>query len=204
MLVGPTQCGKSFLAAQLLTHKDKIFNPVPKKVIWCYSLWQSLYDNLKEKGLVDHFTEGLEDYQNYLIKDEKNGNYEPSIIVVDDLQRDVSKMADMFERGSHHMNATLIFISQNVFHQGRNFRDVSLNTHYMFVFKNNRDQSQIHNLARQVYPGKSRFLSEAYEIACKRPHGYLMFDFHPETVPQLKLRTDILNTDGCPTVFIPK
>ena len=203
MIVGPTQCGKSYLAAELLTNKDKVFNPVPQKVLWFYALWQPLYDELREKGLVDRFIEGIDDYQSYLTKDESTGNYQPSIIVIDDLQREVHKMADMFERGSHHENATLIFISQNVFHQGKNFRDVSLNTHYMFVFKNNRDSSQIQNLGRQVYPQNSRFVSEAYEIACQKPHGYLMFDFHPGSVPELKVRTDIFNPDGC-TIFMPK
>ena len=35
-------------------------------------------------------------------------------------------------------------------------RNISLNIHYIILFKNPRDSQQISTLARQMYPGNSR------------------------------------------------
>jgi UDP-N-acetyl-D-mannosaminuronic acid transferase (WecB/TagA/CpsF family) len=43
-------------------------------------------------------------------------------------------------------------IVQNLFHRGKHHRTISLNAHYMVLFKNQRDVSQIMALAHQMYP----------------------------------------------------
>ena len=203
-LAGPTQVGKSYLAAQLIEKKDRIFNPVPANVIWCYALWQPLYDTLKDKGLVNEFVQGIDGYKEYLKGDVGN------LVIIDDLQREAQEtdaVASMFERGGHHENVSIMYITQNIFHQGKKCRDINLNCHYLFLFKNKRDMSQITTLARQVAPGKTKFVQEAYDIACSSPHGYLMFDFHHQSHPDLKYRTDLLclandqEDSCCCTVF---
>jgi len=44
---------------------------------------------------------------------------------------------------------------------------MSLNSHYMTLFKNPRDASQFANPARQMYPKTSIFAVEAYKDATK-------------------------------------
>jgi len=63
-----------------------------------------------------------------------------------------TKVSQLFTKGSHHRNISLILITQNLFHQGPSSRDISLNIMYIAVFKNPRDKTQIVHLARQVYP----------------------------------------------------
>jgi UDP-N-acetyl-D-mannosaminuronic acid transferase (WecB/TagA/CpsF family) len=48
----------------------------------------------------------------------------------------------------------IVFIGnvQNLFHRGKHHRTISLNAHYMVVFKNPRDVLQIMALANQMYP----------------------------------------------------
>ena len=48
--------------------------------------------------------------------------------------------------------------------KGKEMRTISLNTHYLIVFKNPRDNQQIATLARQMYPGRSHFLLEAFKM----------------------------------------
>jgi len=68
---------------------------------------------------------------------------------------------------------------------------MSLNAHYMVLFKNPRDVSQFANLARQMYPKTSQFAVEAYRDATREPYSYLIVDLRPEQDEELRLRTKI-------------
>ena len=68
---------------------------------------------------------------------------------------------------------------------------MSLNAHYIVAFKNPRDVTQIATLAKQMYPGNTKFMVEAYRDATSTPYGYLLVDLKPQTVEQLRLRTNI-------------
>lgn len=102
---------------------------------------------------------------------------------------------DLFTKGSHHKNLSVIFITQNVFHQGRGQRDISLNSNYIVIFKNPRDRAQIQQLARQVYPENPKFLQEAYHDATSRPHGYLLLDLKQSTPEEYRVRSCIFPED---------
>ena len=55
--------------------------------------------------------------------------------------------------------------------KGSNQRDLSIKSNYLVFFKNPRDRAQIQYVARQVYPEDSKFVQEAYAVACGKPHG---------------------------------
>jgi len=83
-----------------------------------------------------------------------NDSFSPKLIIISDLMRESSSsdaIVDLFTKGSHHNNLIVIVISQNLFHQSREQRDISLNVNYIVVFKNPRDRVQIRHLARQVF-----------------------------------------------------
>ena len=104
------------------------------------------------------------------------------------------RIADLFTKGSHHRNLSIVYNVQNIFHQGQKMRNISLNAHYIVLFKSPRDIQQIYMLARQIYPGKVQEFMRSYEDATSRPHGYLMLDLiklKPTTDDQQRLKTNI-------------
>ena len=124
---------------KLLELKNEKIYQCPEKILWCYSQWQPLYATMKDV----EFQQGLPDVE----------ELESCLLVLDDMMdRLESEVADLFTKGSHHKNISVIAVTQNVFHPSRFRRTISLNTHYMVLFKNPRDASQIQHLARQMYP----------------------------------------------------
>ena len=66
-----------------------------------------------------------------------------NLIAFDDQIIDASKdkrIVNLFTRGSHHRNLSVIYIVQNLFHQGKGSLSISLNNHYLVLFKNPRDK----------------------------------------------------------------
>ena len=106
------------------------------------------------------------------------------------------RIVNLFTRGSHHRNLSVIYIVQNLFHQGKGSRSISLNSHYLVLFKNPRDKLQILTLAKQMYPGQTDFFLNQYEEAVKRPFGYLLIDLKTATQDNCRLRTNVLPSEG--------
>jgi hypothetical protein len=100
-------------------------------------------------------------------------------------------VASLFTKKSHHRNISVMYIVQNLFHRGKYHRTISLNAHYMVLFKNPRDVSQIMALAHQMYPRRTQFFLEAFARATARSHGYMVIDMKQNTPVILRLRTFI-------------
>jgi len=125
-------------------------------------------------------------------------------VILDDLLNDVysKQVWELFTRESHHRNISFILITQNLFHQGRFFMDISLNAHYIVALKNDRDKKQFTFLAGQVYPEDSIGLYNAYLVATQEPYTYLLLDLTQSTNDGLWFRTNILPYDTPPvTVY---
>jgi hypothetical protein len=101
---------------------------------------------------------------------------------------DVTKF---FTQGSHHRNLTVVYIVQNLFNQDAAMRTVSLNTHYMVLFKNPRDATQIRTLSQQMYPDSKRLLVDAYRDATSQAYGYLLVNLRPDACDALRILTDV-------------
>ena len=83
-----------------------------------------------------------------------------NLIVFDNQMIDASKgkrVVNLFTRGSRNLSVS--YIVQNLFHQGKGSRSMSLNSRYLVLFKNPRDKLQILTLAKQMYPGQTDFFS---------------------------------------------
>ncbi|GFY43798.1 uncharacterized protein TNIN_225411 [Trichonephila inaurata madagascariensis] len=181
IVAGSTGCGKTQLIKKLIDFK--MIYPFPSNIIWCYGAYQALYREMR--GI--EFYEGLPPDINSLSN---------ALIVIDDLMSELSgdsKLTKLFTKGSHHRNLSVIFVVQNVFYKG--IRDISLNAHYMFLFKNPRDKSQVMNIGKQLYPGKSKFFREVYEDATSKPFSYLLIDLKPDTSDSMRLRSGLFPGD---------
>ena len=104
---------------------------------------------------------------------------EPCLIILDDLLTEVYSegVCVLFTRSSHHRNIGVILITQKLFHQGPNCRDIALNAKYLVLFRNVRDKRQFYHLANQVPPKTvpdclRRIMTQL------RAYGYLLFDYH--------------------------
>ena len=116
------------------------------------------------------------------------------ILVIDDLMQQAkssSIVSDIFTKHSHHKNISCICLLQNLFPKGVEMRNISLNANYIMLMKNTRDRGQIRHLARQVYPGRSKFLVDAFEDATMDPYGYLLLDFRNTTPEEIRVRSGI-------------
>ena len=169
--------------------------PTPDEVIYCYSEYQPSFDSLKERGV--RFIEGLPEVDEWSA-DRKR------LIVLDDLMNETDeRVTRLFTKISHHRSLSVIQIVQNLFSKNKEQRTISLNSHYLVVFKNPRDKSQIINLGKQIYPGMSKFVNEAFISATQTPNSYILFDLRQETSEDLRLRTNIFPGE-VHTVFVPK
>ena len=184
---GPSGCGKSSLVKAIIKHE--VIEPRPDKIVWLYAEDQPLYQSLKNVEFIQGIPEDLE------TRFQRRHN---NVLVIDDLMTQChsdERLTRLFSVGSHHKNLSIIFIIHNLFHYGKEMRTVSLNSHYIVLFKNPRDRLQISTLARQMYPGQSQFLVEAFQDATKEAYGYLIIDLKPTTPDKLRIRTGILPSD---------
>ena len=122
------------------------------------------------------------------------------MVVIDDLFSESTKEQDfnnMFTKVARHRQVTVIFITQNLFHQGGQHRTRNLNVHYLVVFKNPRDNTVVDFLARQAFPSNRSFLIDSFKDATlDKPHGYLFLDFTQSCPDMLRVRADIFNPNG--------
>ena len=133
MLSGPTGCGKTVYVQKILKYIDSVSNTRFDRIILYYGEWQSGYRDL---GKDIEFREGLPQSNN-CVNDPK-----PKLIIIDDLMLESSSggvIVNLFTNGSHHNNLNVIFNTQNIFHQGKGQRDISLNAQYIVIFRNLRD-----------------------------------------------------------------
>lgn len=185
---GGTGSGKSVWLSRLLS--ENLFTEPPKRIIYCYGVWQSLFDRMTNV----EFVEGLpSSFDNYI-----DGNH--NIIILDDLQDEVTNSKEvehLFTRGSHHQKLTIIYLNQNLFYQNKHARTLALNTHYTVLFRNPRSASQIRTLSSQT---GLKHLSDAYSDATKDNFGYLVVDLHPASSQDYRLRSRIFKGED-PTIY---
>ena len=85
------------------------------------------------------------------------------------------RVTRLFTKGSHHRNLSDMYIVQNLFGKNKEQRTISLNSHYLVIFQSPRDASEITHLAQQMYPGKLKYLQEAFKDATSAAYSYLLF-----------------------------
>ena len=181
IIAGPTGCGKTRFVFRLIDNAWRMIDPPPEQIWYCYGEFQPLFRQYPQ--IVFH--EGLPDIS-------KLDGRKRILLIIDDLMSETNDtVANLFTKGSHHRNVSVLYLTQNLFHKNKHARTISLNSHYMVLFKNPRDAGQFAILARQMYPSGSKFAEEAYRDATMRPFGYLFVDLKPQQEDDYRLRTNI-------------
>ena len=189
-VVGPSGSGKTHFVCKLLQN-EKMFQTDFQKIYWHYGgggeAGLTAHELCKLKGI--KYIDGFDDNWSKRLK-------EGDVIVIDDLYQESNKETDfnnLFTKISRHRGVTVIFITQNLFHQGGQHRTRNLNVQYLVLFKNPRDQTVIDFVSRQAFPNNKKFLIDAFHDATSKPHGYLFLDFTQQCDDDLRVRTDIFS-----------
>lgn len=184
---GSTKSGKSTWIRRLL--KGGVFtSPKPSRIVYCYGVYDPSYAKLP------HGTELHEGIPTKVDVIKWTENEAHLLLVLDDLMSSVIKndeMEQLFTRGCHHWRMSCIFVTQNLFAQGKSSRTIALNTAYLVLFKNIRDTSQIACLGKQMYPNSVKAFMDAYKDAVSSMYGYFVIDATPSGLEDRRLRTRI-------------
>ena len=136
MVAGMTGSGKTVWVQSLLQQAQTVIDQPPERIIWCYSQWQNAYTQLSMMIPTIEFVKGIpESLENDSYLDVNIRN----LIVIDDQMIEAGKdnrILNLFTKGSHHRNLSVLYIVQNLFHEGKGNRSISLNSHYLVLFKN--------------------------------------------------------------------
>ena len=166
--VGQTEFTKKLL-------KGKLIAPPFECIVWCYAKHQQdLFEELMKMN--EEYVEGIP------------GEFKRNLIILDDLMDEASKslkITQIFTRGCHD-NSSVIYLTQNLFHEDQ--RALSMNSDYMVIFKNPRDNLQFATIARQIRLDKVNFLMWAYRDATSSSHTNLMLDLKPDTEEMFQVR----------------
>jgi hypothetical protein len=205
LIAGASGSGKTTLLYNILLNRKSFISPINsiQKVFYYYNNWQSIYNDMNEKGLVDIFkkrTLTTEEFNKEATPFINNGG---SLFIVDDVINDKSSdLCEVFTQLSHHLNASIIFITQNLFPKMRDFRTISINCQYVFLMKSPRDHLQLEAFGRQMFPNKIKFVKESYERATQRPYSYVLYSAHQETEDHLKVLSDLFDSIIPPVAYV--
>jgi len=184
---GPSRSGKTIFVKKFLKNLN-IFTKAPPQILTVvYKVFQPIYN---EMG-VDHLVQDGHNLKQRLFK---IANGEPMLIIFDDMinSDSLGELSDLFVVDGRHMNLSMVFISQKMFVNNEDFRQISQNCDYYVVFKNPRNAQEIRNLASQMTPGKMELISY-YMDATQEPFSYLFINLTQECQPQVKYLSDLFS-----------
>lgn len=203
LVCGPSSSGKTYFVKNVLLNHHHVIKNMPQNIVWIYTSMQPMYDELKKLNKDIKFVKDLpESFDDHRLFPQDQSH----LIILDDLifqASDHPEVVRIFTQYRHHRNMSVILLSQNIFHQGKYSRAISLNSTHMILFKNPRDKLQVSVLANQILPTKKKYFLEAFEDATRPPHGYLIIDLTPNCPEHYRLRSGILPNQW-PVVYLPK
>lgn len=201
IVASPSNSGKSTWIGKLLKNSDRLFSQPTRKVFYFYNIWSPTFDTWKADNLEINFIQGI------CTKEwiEENCSDGGSTIILDDQAMSISEdIAKVYSVLSHNHNINFIMLAQNIFTKNKHFRDASLNSTYIVLGKNPRDQSSIRFLAQQMMPTRAKHVIEAYFLATRKPYSFLLLDFSQTCPENLRMRANIFSETEPMTAYIKK
>ena len=196
LLCGPSGCGKSSMVFKMLKNLEEAMSVVPDNIVFFYSCWQSLYNEMQKEIKNISFIDRLPDsFEECDLFDEGNNH----LIIIDDLMAESSgslQILKLFTMFRHHKRLSVMLLNQNIFFQGKYSRTISLNTNYFILFNNPRDRQQIKTLAQQMYPDNPKFIYEAFQDATATPFNYLTLDLTQKCPDECRVRSGAVYDDN--------
>lgn len=107
---GPSQSGKTRFTQRIIKQAEVFSSPI-RNVVYAYSQWQPVFQEIRDNDLSVVFLEGLPTMDDLSAWSEKDGGL---LLVLDDLVYRVIQSfdyMDLFTIHVHHMNISVIFVS---------------------------------------------------------------------------------------------
>jgi len=202
VLHGSTGTGKTYWLYRLLLNANVMFTENVHDILYCYGVWQSLFDTMEENISNLTFHEGIPSVEKL---DEFLAPKQHKIIIFDDLMNSFlsnKEMEKLFTQGTHHRHVSVIYLSQNIFQAGRISKTLSNNTGYMVLFQNIRCIEQLAVLGRQIFPGKGKMFVNIFKDATKSPYSYLVLNLTPNVDMKYRMLTQIFPGED-PIIYVP-
>lgn len=188
LISGPTMVGKSSFVFRLLNESKQVMTNSPERIVYAYGQWQDGFNKLQSNIPGVEFVKGIRsivDNEDFFDPSQRN------LLVIDDLASEIAKSdsaSNLFTQGIHHRNTSVIYITQNLYKQGKAMRDIQLNCQYLVLFKNARDLGQVSLLGRQM---GIKNLPDAYTTCTQIPYQPLVIDLTSFCPAYLRLRSHI-------------
>lgn len=190
IVTGQSHAGKTTFVFSLLKHMN-FFESNIGHILYAFGMWQPLFERIEREISSITFVQGIPDKETL---ERFTGEYGNILLVLDDVMGmgvNNIEVMNLFTTYSHHMGITVLFLLQNVFPPGKYMRTISLNAHYIILFKNSRDEQQVKTLARQIFPNQSKYFMDAYKKATDIPYSYLCVTLYPGTAERNRLSSNI-------------
>ena len=193
IVAGMTSSGKTIFVRRLLANWKNLIPALSSdalKCLWCFSEQQNIFKEPINNVNMTYY-KGIPDIDTI-------DKVKPQLIVLDDLMDNLTEeVRDLFTKGSHHRNISVVFIVQNLFNQNKFMRTISLNTHYIVLMKGIRNLQQIGILGKQINNSK---LVNVFKQVTKDPYSYLLIDLHPSSNDKYRARTRIFCEEISPSL----
>lgn len=197
-LAAPSGSGKSTFILKFLQHLSELVDGDIQHIVWCFGEEGGLPTEVLNNQSITTYRGVPTNDSGVLQRD--------TLLILDDLMNSCMNdltISDLYTKGSRHRRISVFILSQNLFHQSKHSRNISLSTRYFILLKNVRDKAQFFHLARQIYPENARSLCQALNDAWSSPFSYFVIDLDPSTAEGLRFRTNIWPTDPYMIVYAP-
>ena len=195
----------------MLQHVDDLYNHKISKILYCYSVHQTLYTEMEESIPNITFYKGIPD-EKYLHEFQKGQEVDSHyVMVLDDLQsstvlesREMLHIATVL---SHHMRYNVVLILQNLFGQGKYSRSILLQSAYYISLHSPRDNQVLANLSRQIFgSGRSQVIPQVMaDVSRRRRYAYVVTDLSPHSEDdRFTLRSCIFPDDPYMEIYVVK
>ena len=201
IVCGASNSGKTSFVVKCIKNLHKMYITPPVSVHYFYGVHQQLFDDLAKENNTVHFREGAPTQED-IAKISRDGKCHA--IVLDDLMDVVANneyLCRLFTQGCHHKKLCVFFLTQNLFQTAKYNQTISRNAHYFVFTKSPRNLCSLINLTKQVFPGKSKAIEEAYKDVSRSQDRIFVLDLHPSSDDRFRMRSAIF--DDATLVYMP-
>lgn len=193
---GPSSSGKSTFLIKFLSEADRLIDPAPKAILYCFGEYNSGIASLQKAGITVCFGPPTEE----LLKRQPK----PFVLVLDDLMLTIDEkfLSELFTQKSHHQNFAVILVLQDLF--DKKVKVARQNSQYIVLMRAPNSALSIRNIGVQLFPRQLDYFLESYKDATADKYGYLVLDLHAASDSILRLRTNIFEEDEQKTIYLPK